>query len=100
MVIDAARGIEARTLKLFEICRLRDIPIITFVNKMDRESRDPLELLDEIERTLALHTAPMVWPIGRGRDFKGTYDLAAAPHSPRRAGAGRPAGVGPGRSCP
>src|SRR5262245_9146609 len=76
MVIDAARGIEARTLKLFEICRLRDIPIITFINKMDRESRDPLELLDEIERTLAIETAPMVWPIGRGRDFKGTYDLS------------------------
>ncbi|MBX9588327.1 MAG: peptide chain release factor 3 [Hyphomonadaceae bacterium] len=75
MVIDAARGIEARTRKLFEICRLRDIPIITFVNKMDRESRDPLELLDEIESTLALQTAPMVWPVGRGRDFKGTYDL-------------------------
>ena len=75
MVIDAARGIEARTRKLFEICRLRDIPIITFVNKMDRESRDPFELLDEIEHTLALQTAPMVWPIGRGRDFKGTYDL-------------------------
>jgi peptide chain release factor 3 len=75
MVIDAARGIEARTLKLFEICRLRDIPIITFVNKMDRESRDPFELLDEIERTLALQAAPMVWPIGRGRDFKGTYDI-------------------------
>ncbi len=75
MVIDAARGIESRTRKLFEICRLRDIPIITFVNKMDRESRDPLELLDEIEHTLALQTAPMVWPIGRGRDFKGTYDL-------------------------
>jgi peptide chain release factor 3 len=76
MVIDAARGIEARTLKLFEICRLRDIPIVTFINKMDRESRDPLELLDEIERTLAIETAPMVWPVGRGRDFKGTYDLA------------------------
>jgi peptide chain release factor 3 len=75
MVIDAARGIEARTRKLFEICRLRDIPIITFINKMDRESRDPLELLDEIEHVLALQTAPMVWPIGRGRDFKGTYDL-------------------------
>ncbi len=75
MVIDAARGIESRTRKLFEICRLRDIPIITFVNKMDRESRDPLELLDEIEHTLALQTAPMVWPIGRGRDFRGTYDL-------------------------
>jgi len=76
MVLDAARGIEARTLKLFEICRLRDIPIVTFINKMDRESQDPLDLLDEIERTLAIETAPMVWPIGRGRDFKGTYDLA------------------------
>jgi peptide chain release factor 3 len=77
MVIDAAKGIEARTLKLFEICRLRDIPIITFINKMDRESREPLELLDEIERVLALDTAPMVWPIGRGRDFRGTYDLSS-----------------------
>ncbi len=76
MVIDAARGIESRTRKLFEICRLRDIPIITFINKMDRESREPLELLDEIESTLALQTAPMVWPVGRGRDFKGTYDLS------------------------
>ena len=75
MVIDAAKGIEARTRKLFEICRLRDIPIITFVNKMDREARDPLDLLDEIEKALALTTAPMVWPIGRGRDFAGTYDL-------------------------
>ncbi len=76
MVIDGARGIETRTRKLFEICRLRDIPIITFVNKMDRESREPFDLLDEIEKTLALETAPMVWPIGRGRDFRGTYDLA------------------------
>jgi peptide chain release factor 3 len=76
MVIDAARGIEARTLKLFEICRLRDIPIVTFINKMDRESQEPLELLDEIERTLAIETAPMVWPMGKGRDFKGTYDLS------------------------
>lgn len=75
MVIDGARGIEARTRKLFEICRLRDIPIITFINKMDRESQEPLELLDEIEKTLALDTAPMVWPIGKGRDFRGTYDL-------------------------
>src|SRR6186713_2624315 len=75
MVIDAAKGIEARTRKLFEVCRLRDIPIITFINKMDRESRDPFELLDEIEKTLALDTAPMTWPIGRGRDFAGTYDL-------------------------
>ena len=76
MVIDGAKGIEARTLKLFEICRLRDIPIITFVNKMDRESREPLELMDEIASTLALDTAPIVWPIGRGRDFRGTFDLA------------------------
>ena len=75
MVIDAARGIEARTLKLFEICRLRDIPIITFVNKMDREAREPLEALDEIEKTLALDTCPMVWPIGSGRDFQGVFDL-------------------------
>ncbi|MCA3556245.1 peptide chain release factor 3 [Aestuariivirga sp.] len=79
MVIDAAKGIEARTRKLFEICRLRDIPIITFVNKMDREARDPLDLLDEIEKGLALSVAPMVWPIGQGKDFAGTYDL----NSPR-----------------
>ncbi|MFM9942543.1 MAG: peptide chain release factor 3 [Hyphomicrobiaceae bacterium] len=75
MVLDAARGIETRTRKLFEICRLRDIPIITYINKMDRDTRDPLDLLDEIEKTLALDTAPMVWPIGRGRSFRGTYDL-------------------------
>ncbi len=76
MVIDAAKGIEARTRKLFEVCRLRDIPIITFINKMDREGRDPFELLDEIEKTLALDTTPMTWPVGRGRDFVGTYDIA------------------------
>ncbi len=75
MVIDAAKGIEARTRKLFEICRLRDIPIITFVNKMDRESRDPFDLLDEVASTLALDTAPVTWPVGRGADFVGTYDL-------------------------
>jgi peptide chain release factor 3 len=76
MVIDAAKGIEARTRKLFEVCRLRDIPIITFINKMDRESRDPFDLMDEIEKTLALDTTPMTWPVGRGRDFLGTYDVA------------------------
>ncbi|XUM21474.1 peptide chain release factor 3 [Bradyrhizobium oligotrophicum S58] len=75
MVIDAAKGIEARTRKLFEVCRLRDIPIITFINKMDRESRDTFDLLDEIEKTLALDTTPMTWPVGRGRDFIGTYDV-------------------------
>jgi peptide chain release factor 3 len=77
MVIDAAKGIEARTRKLFEVCRLRDIPIVTFINKMDRESRDPFEILDEIEKTLALDTAPVTWPIGRGRDFAGTVELAS-----------------------
>lgn len=75
MVIDAAKGIESRTRKLLEICRMRDIPILTFINKMDREAREPLELLDEIEKDLALDTAPMVWPIGKGRGFRGTYDL-------------------------
>jgi peptide chain release factor 3 len=75
MVIDAAKGIEAQTRKLFEVCRLRDIPIITFVNKMDREGRDPFELLDEIEQSLALDVSPVSWPIGRGRDFLGCYDL-------------------------
>ena len=75
MVIDAAKGIEARTRKLFEICRLRDIPIITFVNKMDREARDPFELLDEVASTLALDTSPATWPVGRAADFAGTYDI-------------------------
>ena len=70
MVIDAAKGIEARTRKLFEVCRLRDIPIVTFINKMDRETRDPFDLLDEIEKTLALDTAPLTWPIGRGRSLR------------------------------
>ncbi|WP_112661646.1 peptide chain release factor 3 [Microvirga flavescens] len=76
MVIDAAKGIEARTRKLFEVCRMRDIPIVTFVNKMDRETRNPFDLLDEIEKTLALDTTPVTWPIGQGRSFAGTYDLA------------------------
>jgi len=75
MVIDAAKGIEARTRKLFEVCRLRDIPIVTFINKMDRETRDPFELLDEIEKTLALDTAPLSWTIGRGRSLAGAYDI-------------------------
>src|SRR4051795_5911283 len=78
MVIDAAKGIEPRTRKLFEVCRLRDIPIITFINKMDRESRDPFELIDEIEKTLALDAAPITWPLGHGRNFVGTIDVATA----------------------
>jgi len=75
MVIDAAKGIEARTRKLFEVCRLRDIPIVTFINKMDRETRDPFDLLDEIEKTLALDVAPLTWAIGRGRSLAGLYDI-------------------------
>ncbi|MHC5306265.1 peptide chain release factor 3 [Bartonella sp. LJL80] len=75
MVLDGARGIEPRTLKLFEVCRMRDIPIVTFVNKMDREARDPLEILDEIEEKLALDTAPVTWPIGSGKNFAGSFDL-------------------------
>jgi peptide chain release factor 3 len=77
MVIDAAKGIEAQTLKLFEVCRLRDVPIITFINKLDREGRDPFDLMDEIERRLALEVTPASWPIGMGRDFLGTYNLFA-----------------------
>jgi len=75
MVIDAAKGIEARTRKLFEICRLRDIPILTFINKMDREARDPFEIVDEVASSLALDTAPVTWPIGRAATFAGTYDV-------------------------
>ena len=77
MVIDAAKGIEARTRKLFEICRLRDIPILTFINKMDREAQDPFALLDEVSQSLALDTAPVTWPIGRAAEFAGTYDILA-----------------------
>src|SRR5580765_187789 len=75
MVIDAAKGIETQTRKLFEICRLRDIPIMTFVNKMDREARDPFTLIDEIADQLQLDVAPMTWPSGMGLNFRGTYDL-------------------------
>jgi len=75
MVIDAAKGIEAQTKKLFEVCRMRDVPIVTFINKLDREGRDPFELLDEIEHTLALDVTPATWPIGMGQGFLGCYDL-------------------------
>ena len=126
MVLDAAKGIEPQTLKLFEVCRLRDIPIMTLINKMDREARDPVELLDEIHDRLALDTAPMNWPIGMGQNFKGVFDLAtprlracwaraagsdsedvvpAARQQPGHARAGGPAGrarraAGAGRGCP
>jgi peptide chain release factor 3 len=75
MVLDAAKGIEPQTLKLFEVCRLRDIPIVTFINKMDREAQDPFALLDEIASKLALDPAPLYWPAGSGNRFKGVLDL-------------------------
>ena len=75
MVIDAAKGVEAQTIKLLEVCRLRDTPIITFVNKMDREVREPLALLEEIESVLAIDCAPITWPIGMGKRFRGVFDL-------------------------
>ena len=75
MVIDAAKGIETQTRKLFEVCRLRNVPIATFVNKLDREGRDPFELMDEIEQDLQLHVTPANWPIGMGSAFRGCYDL-------------------------
>ena len=76
MVIDGARGVEERTRSLMEVCRLRDTPIMTFINKLDRESRDPLSLTDEIEEVLGIRCAPVTWPIGSGRGFRGVYHLA------------------------
>jgi peptide chain release factor 3 len=75
MVIDGAKGVESQTQKLFEVCRLRDLPILTFCNKMDRESRDTFEIIDEIQENLAIDVTPASWPIGMGREFLGCYDL-------------------------
>jgi len=75
MVIDGAKGVEDRTIKLMEVCRLRDTPIVSFVNKLDREIRDPIELMDEIESVLKIKCSPITWPVGSGRDFKGVYHL-------------------------
>ncbi|WP_299131913.1 peptide chain release factor 3 [uncultured Amaricoccus sp.] len=75
MVIDGAKGVESQTRKLFEVCRLRDLPIVTFCNKMDREARDTFEIIDEIQRELQLDVCPASWPIGQGRDFLGCYDM-------------------------
>lgn len=75
MVIDVAKGVEERTIKLMEVCRLRDTPILTFINKLDREGRDAVELLDEVEEVLKIQCAPITWPIGMGKRFKGVYDL-------------------------
>jgi peptide chain release factor 3 len=76
MVIDCAKGVEERTIKLMEVCRLRDTPIMTFINKLDRDGRPPIELLDEIERVLRIQTAPITWPIGMGRELRGIYHLS------------------------
>ncbi len=75
MVLDSAKGIETQTKKLFAVCRQQSMPILTFINKLDQPGRDPLELIDEIEQTLAMHVTPMNWPIGNGHDFQGVYDL-------------------------
>ncbi|NDD91020.1 peptide chain release factor 3, partial [bacterium] len=74
MLIDAAKGVEPQTRKLFEVCRMRGIPIFTFVNKMDRPSREPLDLLDELEKVLGIRSCPMVWPVGSGDRFRGVFD--------------------------
>ncbi len=71
MVIDGSKGVEKQTIKLFKVCVMRDIPIFTFINKMDREARDPYELMQEIEQVLGIATYPINWPIGSGKDFKG-----------------------------
>lgn len=75
MVVDCAKGVEDRTIKLMEVCRLRDTPIFTFVNKLDRETRDPIEVMDEIEEVLKIKCAPIYWPIGMGKNFQGIYNL-------------------------
>ena len=75
MVIDSVKGVESQTKKLLEVCRLRHTPIMTFINKLDREGREPIDLLDDIESTLNIQCAPMTWPIGMGKRFRGTYHL-------------------------
>ena len=75
MVIDIAKGVEERTVKLMDVCRLRDTPIMTFVNKMDREGQDPIDIMDEVEQVLKISCAPMSWPIGMGKSFVGVYRL-------------------------
>src|SRR3569832_253034 len=98
MVLDAAKGIEPQTLKLFEVCRLRDIPIITFINKMDREALDPYALLDEIATKLQLDPAPLFWPAGSGNRFRGMLDVRHKACLPGAGGAA--AGGGRGRPAP
>ncbi len=94
MVVDIAKGVEERTIKLMDVCRLRDTPIYTFVNKLDRDGRDPIEVLDEIEEILKIKCAPVTWPIGSGRLFKGVYhlydDVVYLREGQEREGRGRP----------
>jgi len=75
MVLDAAKGVEPQTMKLFDVCRKRGLPVLTFINKLDQPARDPFELLDQIENVLGIDAAPMNWPLGDGPDFRGVYDL-------------------------
>jgi peptide chain release factor 3 len=89
MVIDAANGIEPQTLRLLQVCRAQNTPVITFVNKMDREVRDPIDLVDEIERTLGMPVVPCTWPVGMGKEFKGVFDLRSDSMRVFRAGADR-----------
>src|SRR5580704_1644688 len=77
MLIDAAKGVEPQTRKLFEVCRMRGIPIFTFINKLDRNGRDPLDLIDELEKVLGIRSCPMSWPIGMGDTFRGVFDRQA-----------------------
>ncbi|MDP2868274.1 MAG: GTP-binding protein, partial [Methyloversatilis sp.] len=92
MVIDAANGVEAQTLRLLEVCRARNTPIITFINKMDREVRAPLDLIDELERTLGMDVAPFTWPLGMGKEFAGVYEMHADRMRVFRAGEDRISG--------
>ena len=102
MVIDAAKGIEPQTRKLFEVCRLRSVPIITFVNKVDREGRDPFETLDEVADMLALDVSPQNWPIGMGGQFEGVLDFASGtvsrPEGPSKEFLGQRDSVVPGEN--
>src|SRR6185503_4324721 len=74
MVLDAGKGVETQTRKLFEVCRLRKIPVLTFINKMDMPGRDPLDLMNEVESVLQIHSSAITWPIGTGKDFHGVID--------------------------
>ncbi|MDR2506469.1 MAG: peptide chain release factor 3 [Candidatus Accumulibacter sp.] len=100
MVIDAAKGVEAQTIKLLNVCRMRDTPIITFINKLDREVREPFDLLEEIESVLKIECAPLTWPIGMGKTFRGVYHLGEdsllrfVPGEERRTGAEKITGIG------